>query len=89
MVQLIQLNEPHFCGSNGSGLWQAYHSAASLGFPLSLPAACGRYEIYHLKVPHFLRYLEEQTKSICSPHTSVGTIKQSCNDFIQAMIFDD
>ena len=22
---------------------------ASLGFPLSIPAACGRYEIYHLK----------------------------------------
>jgi hypothetical protein len=32
------------------GLWQAYHPPASLGLPLSLPSACGRYEIYHLKV---------------------------------------
>lgn len=30
-------------------VWQAYNSPASLGFPLSLPAACGLYEIFHLK----------------------------------------
>ena len=31
------------------GLWQAYASPASLGFPLSVPSACGPYEILHLK----------------------------------------
>ena len=34
-------------------LWQAYQAPASLGFPLSLPSACGRYEIYHLKAPTY------------------------------------
>ena len=32
-----------------SGIWQASPSPASLGFPLSVPAACGRDEIYNLK----------------------------------------
>ena len=36
-----------------SALWQAYQSPASLGLPLSLPSACGRYEIYHLKAPTY------------------------------------
>lgn len=31
------------------GLWQAHVSPASLGFPLSVPAACGSCEIFHLK----------------------------------------
>jgi hypothetical protein len=30
-------------------LWQAYKAPASLGVPLSVPAACGLYEIFHLK----------------------------------------
>ena len=30
-------------------LWQAWRSPASLGFPLSVPAACGCHEIDHLK----------------------------------------
>ena len=30
-------------------LWQASPSPASLGLPLSLPSACGRDELYHLK----------------------------------------
>ena len=32
------------------GLRQAYQAPASLGSPLSMPSACGRYEIYHLEV---------------------------------------
>ena len=31
------------------GIWQAWRSPASLGFPLSVPAACGCHEIDHLK----------------------------------------
>ena len=30
-------------------IWQAYASPASLGFPLSVPSACGSYEFFHLK----------------------------------------
>lgn len=29
--------------------WQAYKPPASLGLPLSVPSACGLYEIFHLK----------------------------------------
>ena len=32
-------------------VWQAYISPASLGFPLSVPAACGLYGFLHLKQP--------------------------------------
>jgi hypothetical protein len=43
---------------NGSlGIWRAYPSPASLGLPLSVASACGRYEIYHLKCPHRSRYI--------------------------------
>nr|DAH05604.1 MAG TPA: hypothetical protein [Bacteriophage sp.] len=42
--------ERHLNRSPSIGIWQAYHPPASLrAQPLSLPAACGRYEIYHLK----------------------------------------
>ena len=32
--------------------WQAWRSPASLGFPLSVPSACGCHEIDHLKMPY-------------------------------------
>src|SRR5699024_6732194 len=35
--------------SPSAGIWQAWRSPASLGFPLSVPAACGCHEIDHLK----------------------------------------
>ncbi len=38
---------------HGMDIWQAYPSPASLGSPLSIPAACGRYELYHLKCPSY------------------------------------
>ena len=41
-------------------LWQAYHPPASLGLPLSIPSACGRYEIYHLKVPSYPTHIVAQ-----------------------------
>ncbi len=38
-------------------LWQAWRSPASLGFPLSIPSACGCHEIDHLKVPPYPMYI--------------------------------
>ena len=40
----------------GLALWQAWRSPASLGLPLSVPAACGCHEIDHLKVPIYPMY---------------------------------
>ena len=40
---------PFLLKKSSGNTWQAYTSPASLGFPLSVPAACGLYEIFHLK----------------------------------------
>ena len=42
---------------HGMDIWQAYPSPASLGSPLSIPAACGRYELYHLKCPSYPMFI--------------------------------
>ena len=39
---------------NTKALWRASPSPASLGFPLSIPSACSRDELYYLKEPPYL-----------------------------------
>lgn len=35
------------------GLWRASHLPHLSGFPLVIPSACGRNEVYHLKAPSY------------------------------------
>ena len=59
MTDRIPLN--YYIAIKQEAVWQAYHSPASLGFPLSSHRRVDGYEILHLKQPLVLWYLNNNT----------------------------
>src|SRR5699024_11682716 len=59
--------------SPSAGIWQAWRSPASLGFPLSVPAACGCHEIDHLKHrPYSWQPQDRKSTRLNSSHVSIS-----------------
>ena len=59
LTDRIPLN--YYIAIKQEAVWQAYHSPASLGFPLSSHRRVDGYEILHLKQPLVLGYLNNNT----------------------------
>ena len=59
LTDRIPLN--YYIAIKQEAVWQAYHSPASLGFPLSSHRRVDGYEILHLKQPLVLWYLNNNT----------------------------